>query len=392
MKSSATLPLLVEIGCEEIPARFLEQAQKDFGERLKQGLEEARLLGNRESGIGNPEFPLDSRLPTPDSRCQPFSTPRRLTVYTPEVLKTQPDQVEEVHGPPVRIAFDAEGKPTHAAEGFAAKNQVRVEDLIRVNTPKGEYVGLTKTTRGRAALEVLPEILPGVVTSLSFPKSMYWTAKSGPRFIRPIRWIVALLGEGKQARVVPFEVAGVKSGRSTYAHRAVGNKPIKVGGFDDYSARMRAGLVEFDPEKRRETVRRELKTLLEASGSRAVEDKELEDWVVNSTEWPRALGGGFEERFLKLPREILVTVMRDHQKYFAVEDQSGNLQPRFVAVLNVDGDPKGLIRAGHERVLTARFSDAEFFWKADQKVPLRDRLPMLEKVTYQEKLGKQGSY
>src|SRR5437879_203105 len=184
---------------------------------------------------------------------------------------------------------------------------------------------------------------------------MYWTAKSGPRFIRPIRWIVALLGEGKQARVVPFEVAGVKSGRATYRHRALENKPARVYGFHDYATKLREGKVEFDPEKRLETVRRELKTLLEGLGLRAVEDKELEEWVVNSTEWPRALGGGFEERFLKLPREILVTVMRDHQKYFAVEDQSGTLQPRFVAVLNVDGDPKGLIRAGDARVLTARF-------------------------------------
>src|SRR5439155_16702245 len=228
--------------------------------------------------------------------------------------------------------------------------------------------GLTKTTRGRAAIEVLPEILPGVITSLSFPKSMYWTAKSGPRFIRPIRWIVALLGEGKQARVVPFEVAGVKSGHATHLHRALGNNPVTVHGFDDYATKLREGKVEFDPERRRETVRRELKTLLEGSGSRPVEDEELEDWVVNSTEWPRALEGSFEERFLKLPREILVTVMRDHQKYFAVEDEAGNLQPRFVAVLNVDGDPKGLIRSGHERVLTARFSDAEFFWNADQKM------------------------
>jgi len=362
MKSPATLPLLVEVGCEEIPARFLEQAQNDLGERLKQALVDARLLSapraselcslelissELESGTSNSKpGTRNTELRTPNSEscpiCQPFSTPRRLTVYVPEVLKKQPDRLEQVSGPPVRIAFDAEGKPTHAAEGFAAKNQVRVEDLIRVNTPKGEYVGLTKTTSGRVALEVLPEILPAVITSLSFPKSMYWTAKSGPRFIRPIRWIVALLGEGKQARVVPFDVAGVKSGRATLPHRAVGNRPVKVNGFTDYSARLREGLVEFDPEKRRETVRSELKALLEGSGLRTVEDKELEDWVVNSTEWPRALGGAFEERFLKLPREILVTVMRDHQKYFAVEDEAGKLQTRLVAVLNVDSAPNGL--------------------------------------------------
>src|SRR5437016_3179297 len=186
MKSPATLPLLVEIGCEEIPARFLEQAQKDFDERLKQALVDARLLSaaraselcsselisselepgtpNSKPGTRNPEL----RTPNSEScsTSQSFSTPRRLAVYVPEVLKKQPDQVEEVHGPPVRIAFDAEGKPTHAAEGFAAKNRVRVEDLIRVNTPKGEYVGLAKTTRGRAGRVGLSEVFHGVIPYL----------------------------------------------------------------------------------------------------------------------------------------------------------------------------------------------------------------------------------
>jgi len=456
-----TLPLLVEVGCEEIPARFLASGQKDFGERLREGLREVGLLvgAAREGAV-------------PERTLQTYSTPRRLVAYLPEVLEKQPDKVEEVRGPAAKTAFDAQGNPTRAAESFAAKNGTLVQDLIRVSTPKGDYVAVQKHISGRSALEVLPEILPHVITGLSFPKSMYWE-KSKIRFIRPIRWVLALLGEAETAQVVPFEIAGVKSGNVTYGHRsavsprcgpersvaepmererpsgdgsfarrapatpssssaerdALGGQAVAVSGFADYAVTLRGLDVEFDPEARRrrlrlallvlpvmpqvkviqemgwevqkspegtdpqerfEELRARIKALPEIPDVKVVEDKELEDWVVNSTECPRVLMGSFQERFLRLPREILVTVMRDHQKYFALEDRAGNLQPKFVASLNLDSDPKGFIRAGHERVLTARFSDAEFFWKADQRVPLRDRLPMLERVTYQAKLGSYG--
>ena len=442
-----TLALLIEIGCEEIPARFLSDAQKSLGERLRAALEERRLL---------PLYPHS---------LQSYSTPRRLVVHVHDVLESQGDTVEEVIGPPVKVAFDKDGKPTRAAESFATKNSAQVQELLKVSTAKGEYVAVRKSIAGRSALQVLPEILPDIVTGLSFPKSMYWE-KSKTRFIRPIRWVVALLGEGETAQVVPFEIAGVKSGNVTYGHRSAlklpggppcgpgpsGGRPfawgelgkissgsagadslcgvaVPVSGFVDYAARLRGLGVECDPEARRrrlqvallvlpvmpqvkvihemewdghkspegtdpqeclEDLRSRVKVLPEVTDVKVVEDKELEDWVVNSTECPSALMGSFPERFLKLPREILVTVMRDHQKYFALEDRAGNLQPKFVASLNFDSDPKGLIQAGHERVLTARFSDAEFFWKADQRIPLADRLPMLERVTYQVKLGSYG--
>ena len=424
-----TLPLLIEIGCEEIPARFLAKAQKNFGERLREALREVGLLGGTV-----PEPPL-----------QTYSTPRRLVSYYPEVLEKQPDKVEEVRGPAAKAAFDAQGNPTRAAESFAAKNGAAVQDLIRVLTPKGEYVAAQKRISGRSALEVLPQILPHVITGLSFPKSMYWE-KSKTRFIRPIRWILALLGEGEAAQVVPFEIVGVKSGNVTYCHRcavklprglfapvapakvssnsaekdSLGRQRVQVSGFADYAATLRSLGVEFDPEARRRALRLALqvlpamsefklvqeigrdwhkspeellariKALPEVPDVKVVEDQELEEWVVNSTECPHTLIGTFQERFLKLPREILVTVMRDHQKYFALEDRAGNLRPKFVASFNLDSDPKGLIQAGHERVLTARFSDAEFFWNTDQKLPLCDRLPMLERVTYQAKLGSYG--
>jgi glycyl-tRNA synthetase beta chain len=191
-------------------------------------------------------------------------------------------------------------------------------------------------------------------------------------------------------RVISFEIAGVESGNKTYRHRILDSSPISVHSFEEYSTRLRESLVEFDPERRRERLKSEVQALLEDTTLKVIEDRDLEKWIVNSTEWPRALLGSFDRQFLKLPREILITVMRDHQKYFALEDDAGNLQPKFIASLNLDSDPKGFIRAGHERVLTARFSDAEFFWNADQKVPLRDRLPILERVTYQVKLGSYG--
>lgn len=369
MKASATLPLLVEIGCEEIPARFLDDAEKGFGQALHAALLEARLL--------------PGSAPSPHG----YSTPRRLVGWVGAVLERQPDREEEVLGPPVKVAFDAEGKPTRAAESFAQKNAARVKDLVRTKTPKGEYLAFKKTTAGQPARDLLPEILSGVITGLSFPKSMYWVAKSGPRFVRPIRWLLALLGEGKQARTIPFEIAGVKAGNCTYGHRTLGKGAIRVQSFKDYAKKLRANGVEFDPQERRKRVRSEVKVLLEKLALSPLKDEWLEGWVVNSSEWPHAQLGEFDKRFLHLPREILVTVMRDHQKYFAVEDRKGNLQPRFVAVLNLDADRKGWIRQGHERVLAARFADAEFFWNADQRLGLRARRELLAKVSYEAELG-----
>lgn len=372
--SSVTLPLLLEIGCEEIPARFLSQAQKDLGERLQAALVEARLLIQNENG----------------ATAQTYSTPRRLVATVAAVLDRQPDKTDELMGPPVKVAFDAAGKPTRAAESFAQKNSADVKELFRVSAPKGEYLALRKTTPGRSALEVLSEILPGVITGVSFPKSMYWEA-SKTRFVRPIRWIVAVLGEGERAQVVRFAIAGVESSDRTCGHRLSGGNGFAVTDSKEYAEKLRAAYVEFDPESRRQTVRNEVNVLLEDS-LEAVPDQDLEDWIVNSTEWVSGIRGSFDPRFLHLPREILVTVMRDHQKYFAVEDKDRMLAPYFITILSRDGDPKGVIRQGHERVLTARFSDAEFFWNADQKVTLAQRFEKgwLDRVTYQAKLGSYG--
>ena len=376
------LPLLLEVGCEEIPARFLSDARRGLGERVRTALEESRLL------------------PAPAARLATYSTPRRLVVHAPAMLAQQPDKVEEVLGPPVKVAIDATGKYTRAAESFAQKNAARLDDLKRTHTPKGEYLALTRTTPGRPASEVLAEILPNAILGLSFPKSMYWTEKSAPRFVRPIRWVVAILGEGKNAATVGFEVLGVKSGNFTFGHRTKGSKPILVTGFNNYYRKLLQALVEVDDNCRLGRVLEESQKLVEGRGLKTLPDAWLADWIVNATEWPHPMLGDFDARFLHLPREILITVMRDHQRYFAVEkatpgtdsgqEAEAPMAPHFVAVLNTDSDERGLIRQGHERVLTARFRDAEFFWNADQKRPLRERVALLAKVTYQAKLGSYG--
>lgn len=369
METDRRVPLLLEIGSEEIPARFLAAAEAGLGERLEEILRHLHLL------------------PSGANPVKTFSTPRRLVAWAPEVLFRQADKTEEIVGPPVKVAFDSEGRPTRAAESFAQKNGIPVHRLARIETPKGLYLAVRKLVRGRFARELLAESLPDVVLGISFPKSMYWTSKAGPRFARPVRWLLALQGEGTKAQVIPFEIAGVVARNYTYGHRVAGTARIRTHGFKEFSRKLHGHLVELDPQGRRERVTKDIKALLEHQGLRVVPDQELEDWVVNSTEWPRAILGGFDRRFLSLPREILVTVMRDHQKYFAVEDIHGSLQPKFVAVMNLDRDPRGLIRQGHERVLAARFADAEFFWKADQKRRLQDRLEILERVTYQAELG-----
>ncbi|TAM82667.1 MAG: glycine--tRNA ligase subunit beta [Acidobacteria bacterium] len=364
-----TEPLLIEVGVEEIPARFLAEAERDLGERLTTALQNLRLL-------------LPDALPV-----STYSTPRRLVARAPQLLMRQPDEMEEIIGPPVKVAFDPEGKPTRAADSFAKRNSTRVSQLLKIETAKGVYVGLRRRVRGRSAREELSKVLPEVILGISFPKSMYWTSKAGPRFIRPIRWLVAILAEGERSRVISFEIAGVASGKSTYGHRVSGSKAISIRSFEEYAARLREHKVEIDHGKRSEIIRSGIKVILEGNGLNAFPDEDLHEWVINSTEWPHAILGRFDRRFLHLPREILVTVMRDHQKYFAVEDMAGNLQPDFVTVMNLGQDTAGLIREGHERVLTARFADAEFFWESDLRVSLESRQQMLEKVTYQAKMG-----
>ena len=239
------------------------------------------------------------------------------------------------------------------------------------------------TRKGRSAAEILAEALPKEIASIYWPKNMYWR-KPSERFVRPVRWLVALL----DAEVIPLEFDGVRAGKQSRGHRLLADGPVTIprAGTSYVEALEKARVISR--EQREKRIRKTLDAATRTiSGARWREDKALLDTVVNLTEWPTAILGSFDPEFLGLPEEVLVTVMRDHQKYFAVEDSRGSLSPHFLAVLNTDGDPGGIIRHGHERVLRARFNDARFFWQTDQKHPLRERVAWLKNVTFQKDLG-----
>ncbi len=348
--------LLFEIGCEEIPAGMLPKAEDELRTNIEKLLTAESLF----DGVS----------------VETFSTPRRLTAWVKGLRAKQADIETEVTGPPKSVAYDSVGAPTRAAQSFAEKQHVHVSDLYLVQTPKGEYLAAKQIRLGRTAEQILSSILPRAVHDLSWPRSMTWTSLDGARFIRPIRWIVAVL-DGKPLRL---SAAGVAAGRTTRGHRFLGSSAIPVRNFLDYEKRLQQNGVIVRPAKRQEKIAAELEVHAKRGGYRIHEDALLRKLVAYLNEYPAVIQGNFDPAFLSLPDEILVTVMRDHQKYFAVEKKGGELVPHFLAVI-------GLIRAGHERVLRARFADAQFFWQADQKCRLADYLPKLERVTYESRLG-----
>lgn len=354
---------LLEIGCEEVPARMLPEATQELQRRVRELLKNHRL--------------------EPAGEVTSSETPRRLSVVATGIPASQPDTQEQLTGPAVKVAFK-DGAPTPAAQAFARKAGVDVGQLKRITTPKGEYLAATVISKGKPAKEVLSELLPKEIAAIYWPKSMYWRAGKAERFIRPVRWIVALLDQD----VVPIEFGGIKAAPVSRGHRILGQGDVTVSTPASYLESLRRSYVIAKPEEREQRIREALDAATRTvPGARWREDAELLKTVVNLTEWPSAILGQFDPQFLSLPEEVLVTVMRDHQKYFAIEDASGKLAPYFLAVLNTDGDPDGLIRHGNERVLRARFNDARFFWDTDQKTPLRNRVEMLKAVTFQKDLG-----
>ena len=359
---------LFEIGLEEVPARMIAGAEAELRKRLLTMLERERLLPTGEPGAVS------------------FSTPRRLAVLVSRVAERQADVSEQVMGPAVKVAYK-DGVPGPAAEAFARKSGVAVDALTVVSTPKGDYVAATSVKPGRSAAEVIAEGLPKELAGIYWAKNMYWRAGRPERFVRPVRWIVALLGE----TVVPVEFGGSTAGRVTYGHRVLhGAAPISIAVTAAYASALRAAFVEPEVGARRHTIRKALDRVCRTiAGARWREDHALVDKMTHMTEWPSVIAGAFEPEYLQLPEEVLVTVMRDHQNYFAVEDSAGKLMPHFLAVLNTAADAagEGVIRHGNERVLRARFNDARFFWEFDQRVPLEDRVALLENVTFQKDLG-----
>jgi glycyl-tRNA synthetase beta chain len=356
---------LLEIGCEEIPARMINAASRELRERLDALLRRERL--------------------EPAQAISHFDTPRRLAVLASGIPAFQPDVTEQVNGPSAQIAFK-DGKATPAAHAFAKKVGVDVGKLDRASTPKGEYLTATVTRKGRPAAEILAASIPQEISALYWPKNMYWR-KRGEVFVRPVRWLVAMLDE----QVVPIELFGLAAGKTSRGHRVIfgdaGNGTVVILQPSVYVEALRAVMV-LGADERERVIRKALDTATRTiPGAHWREDNPLVATVVNLTEFPSVILGSFDPEFLDLPEEVLVTVMRDHQKYFAIEDANGKLLPHFLAVLNTAEDSDGLIRHGNERVLRARFNDARFFWQTDQKQTLRQRVDLLRNVTFQKDLG-----
>ena len=333
-----SLPFLLEIGTEEIPDWMIADALNHLVEKSA--------------------WPVRAD-----------ATPRRLVLRGEGLIEREPDTEELVLGPPKSAGAGAAG-------GFAKKMGTTPDQLGTRTTAKGEYLSFTKKVAGRRTIDILAASLPGLILGIPWPKTMYWNGKGSSRFIRPIRWLVALLGD----EVIPFEIEGVHAGNTTQGQRILGAKNIAVT-IADYEQKLRDNCVELNTDARYSRIAE----FVQAQGAKL--DIGLARTLAYMTEWPTPITGTFDAEYLELPREILVTVMRHHQRYFAFENAQGELEPRFVAVMNTDGDPEGLVRRGNERVLRARFNDARFFWQNDLKRKLEDRLPDLGHVTFQAKLG-----
>lgn len=351
--------LLLEVGTEEIPARLVPGAMRDLEKGFRSALRELDLECGGQISVD--------------------ATPRRLALVAEGLPDRQRDRTETLTGPSKQIAFDPDGNPTRAAEGFARKAGVAVEELELGDDGK---LTVRRTIAGQRTHELLARVLPDVVLGVRFPRSMYWMGKGSPRFIRPIRWLVALL----DGAVVPVEFAGVRSGNITWGHRRLGAGPITVNSAEEYRSGLRANAVLLSAEGRASKIVADAEALLPA-GYELRRNKRLLQTLVFETEHPTAILGSFDESYLDLPEEVLETVMLVHQKYFAVEDSSGAMANRFVAIANSGSDTDGVIRRGHERVLRARFNDARFFWEFDQRSSLSDRLEELKTVTFQASLG-----
>ncbi len=349
-----TLDFLLEIGTEEIPDWMIQPALGQLRETFTKLIEENKLGGQ----VAWVE-----------------ATPRRIALKAEGLAARQTDSEELVTGPPAAA-------PAGAVAGFAKKQGVSVDSLEKVTTPKGEYWGARKKIDGRATRDIFAAALPGLIIGIYFPKTMYWTGKGGPRFIRPIRWIVALLGE----EVVPFELAGVASGNTTNGHRRLGaaNVPVTIANYEETLAK---NFVLLRADDRRRRILDGIQKLVAGREVHAKLDPELLETLVFITEYPTPILGEFDASYLELPKEVLVTVMRHHQKYFSVETADGALAPNFIAVMNTAGDPEGLVQLGNQRVLRARFNDARFFWNVDQQKTLAARVQDLGHVTFQAKLG-----
>lgn len=354
--------LFLEIGTEEIPSTYLNRGLEEFEHLAKDYLRENRIV-------------VEGSIST-------YGTLRRLVLVGKAIADKQEDTIQEITGPPKKAAFDKQGNPTKAAFGFAKKQGVSVEDLQLLDTPKGEYLYVKRKIPGRPTIDLLSEFLPELIANIPWPKSMRWGSGEFS-FVRPIHWVVAIF----DGQVIPFELAGVRSGNKTRGHRFMASQFIEVGDLQDYLRKMTKSSVIIDRREREGKVEESvIKASNKISGT-PIEDPELLSIVTNMVEFPSAICGSFDKSFLNLPDPVLITAMREHQRYFSIRDQEGRLMPHFVAVNNTIARDESIVRKGHERVLQARLADADFFFKEDRKRPLEDRLEDLKTVIYQAELG-----
>lgn len=352
---------ILEVGIEEMPARFLNPALNQLKELTAKTLQEQRI-----------EY----------SDIQTYGTPRRLVLYVKGLAENQATLEKEVKGPAQKAAFDVDGNPTKAILGFIRSQGVDLDDLVVRNIGQVEYLYAMKREEGRSTAQVLSEICPGLITGLHFPKPMRWGSLE-MRFARPIRWLLALLGD----EVVPFELANLHADRFTFGHRFLSTGDLPIANAEDYFTRIRAAYVLIDPSERKEIIWQQVQELATAEGGRVEMNEDLLDEVTNILEWPTALCGGFDADYLKLPASVLVTPMREHQRYFPVLGQDGQLLNKFIAVRNGTKAHLEIVASGNEKVLRARLADAAFFFEEDLKQPLANKVNGLKKVVFLEGLG-----
>jgi glycyl-tRNA synthetase beta chain len=353
--------LFLEIGCEEIPAGFVPKAMADMEQLMKRELESARLAFGEILTMG---------------------TPRRLVLAVKGLSDRQPDAELTAMGPAKNVAFDADGKPTKAAQGFARGQGVDVSQLELVMTEKGEYVAARKSEKGRDTSELLTEILPRLINAIPFKKSMRWGDLEA-RFARPVHWIVALF----DGSVVPFSFGNIESGSASRGHRFMANSTFPVRDLAHYLEECERHFVIPDPQRRKDIIRREIARVAVKAHGNVLPDEALLEQVAFLVEYPSAVHGTFSKDFLAVPREVLITSMREHQRYFSLVDDQGKLLPGFITINNTLTDDPEVVVKGNERVLRARLSDARFFFDEDQKHTLESRVDALKAVVYQAKLG-----
>jgi len=349
--------LLLEVGADEIPARYLKGAIEEFNSRAREALQASRLKFTNLSTYG---------------------TPRRLVLYVQGLSPVSAGKSEKVRGPSKKAAYDEDGKPTRALSGFCRSLGISPEDVILESNNGGEYVYGIRKEPGRPVTEILPEILPQVVMGMDCPRPLRWGDENW-RWYRPIRWVVCLYGD----QVVPLEIAGIKAGRRSFGHRTLHPGPLEIRSSQGYFEAVERGGVMVDQDRRKELIWKEATEAARQISGFPLEDEDLLWEVTNLTEHPAPFLGRFDEAYLRLPREVLVTVMRHHQRYFPIVDERGNVLPGFIGIR--DGHPESgieTVRAGNQWVIRARLEDASFFYAQDRKTRLEERIPELQGVFF----------